>query len=314
MALHLKTTFILIRKKLIWIFVAVTTLTFAQQDPMYNQYIFNAYTINAAEAGTRNYGTASMLYRWQWVGIDGSPATGSVGVETGFGKGWGMGLNMVDDRIGPAQNQTINLSMAYHIALTDQVKMSLGVNVVSNVQRVLLSRLQNLTDLNDPKLAANINNFNPNAGGGLLIYSAKSFFGAAMPRFSEYKLTSNDLISLDQLRHYFIYGGHTFDLGPHIKLRPSVLAKVVEGAPLEMDFNGVISLYEVIDIGANYRSGDGLGLLLGLTIMERLILNYAYEIPLTRIRFGSIQTHEVGVRYRFGRANFERIQSPRFFN
>ena len=37
----------------------------AQQDPMYNQYIFNAYTINAAEAGTRNFGTASMLYRWQ---------------------------------------------------------------------------------------------------------------------------------------------------------------------------------------------------------------------------------------------------------
>ena len=78
--------------------------------------------------------------------------------------------------------------------------------------------------------------------------------------------------------------------------------------------NGVITLYEVIDLGANYRSGDGLGLLLGLTIMERLVLNYAYEIPLTQLRFGTIQTHEVGVRYRFGRAHFERIQSPRFFN
>ena len=297
---------------LLWL--ATATTLYAQQDPMYNQYIFNAYTINAAEAGTRNYGTASMLYRWQWVGIDGSPATGSIGVETGVGKGWGFGLNMVDDRIGPAQNQTINLSVAYHLNLTEQVKMSVGVNLVSNIQRVLLSRLQNLTDLNDPKLAANVNNFNPNAGGGILIYTPKSFFGAAMPRFNEYKLTNNDLISLDQLRHYFIYGGHIFKAGPHIKLKPSVMAKVVEGAPVEFDLNGVISLYEVIDLGANYRIGDGVGLLLGLNIMERLILNYAYEIPLTRLRYGSIQTHEVGVRYRFGKAHFERIQSPRFFN
>ena len=286
----------------------------AQQDPMYNQYIFNAYTINAAEAGTRNFGTASMLYRWQWVGIDGAPATGSFGVESGFGKGWGIGLNAVDDRIGPAQNQTVNLSLAYHLNLSNKIRMGVGLNGVSNIQRVSLSRLQNLTDLNDPKLANNINNFNPNVGGGIMIYSPRSFFGASMPRFIEYKLTNNDLVSLDQLRHIFIYGGHVFDVGPHIKLKPSVLAKVVNGAPVEFDLNGVISLYDVIDLGANYRVGDGVGLLFGLTVMERLILNYAYEIPLTQIRFGSIQTHEVGVRYRFGRAHFNRIQSPRFFN
>lgn len=281
---------------------------------MYNQYIFNAYTINAAEAGTRNYGTASMLYRWQWVGVEGAPATGSIGVETGFGKGWGMGINAVDDRIGPAQNQTINLSLAYHVSLTNKVKMGVGLNGVSNIQRVNLSRLQNLTDLNDPKLANNINNFNPNVGGGVMIYSKSTFFGASMPRFVEYKLTNNDLVSLDQLRHIFVYGGHVVSVGPHIKVKPSVLLKVVNGAPLEFDLNGVLSFYDVLDMGVNYRSGDGLGLLLGITLRERLILNYAYEIPLTELRYATIQTHEFGIRYRFGGAHFERIQSPRFFN
>ena len=237
-----------------------------------------------------------------------------MGVETGFGKGWGMGLNAIDDRIGPAQNQTVNLSLAYHVSLSNKIKFGVGLNGVSNIQRVSLSRLQNLTDLNDPKLSNNINNFNPNVGGGIMVYSKSSFLGASMPRFMEYKLTSNDLISLDQLRHMFIYGGHVFSVSPRLKVKPSVLLKVVKGAPVEFDLNGVISIYEVIDIGANYRSGDGLGLLFGITMLERLILNYAYEIPLTQLRYATIQTHEVGVRYRFGRAHFERIQSPRFFN
>ena len=286
----------------------------AQQDPMYNQYIFNAYTINPAEAGTRNYGTASMLYRWQWVGIEGAPNTGSVGVETSFGKAWGIGLNMVNDKIGPASNQTINMALAYRISLSEKWKMSVGLNGVSNIQQVKLSEIENVFDPNDPVLANNIKTFNPNVGGGILFYSDKNFLGISMPRFMEYKLTSNDLVSLDQLRHVFIYYGHSFRFGQYLKVKPSALAKVVKGAPVEFDLNGVISLFDVIDLGANYRIGDGLGLLAGITLKERFVINYAYELPLTQLRYGTIQTHEVGLRYKFGRAHFDKIESPRFFN
>ena len=303
------------------IFIAATVLmtalswkSQAQQDPMYNQYIFNAYTINPAEAGTRNYGTASMLYRWQWVGIEGAPNTGAFGVETSFGRAWGVGLNMVNDRIGPANNQTVNLALAYRINLSEKWKMSVGLNGVSNIQQVKLSEIENVFDENDPVLANNIRTFNPNVGGGMLFYSDKNFIGISMPRFMEYKLTSQDLVSLDQLRHLFVYYGHSFRFGPYLKVKPSVMAKVVKGAPVEFDLNGVISLFDVIDLGANYRVGDGLGLLAGITLKERLVVNYAYELPLTQLRYGTIQTHEVGLRYKFGRANFDRIESPRFFN
>jgi len=286
----------------------------AQQDPMYNQYIFNAYTINPAEAGTRNYGTASMLYRWQWLGVDGAPSTGSAGVETSLGKAWGVGLNMVNDKIGPATNQTVNLAVAYRISLSEKWKMSVGLNGVSNVQQLKLAEIENVFDENDPVLANNIRSFNPNVGGGILFYSDKNFIGISMPRFTEYKLTNQDLVSLDQLRHIFIYYGHSFRFGPYLKFKPSALAKVVKGAPVEFDLNGVISLFDVIDLGANYRSGDGLGLLAGITLKERLVLNYAYEIPLTQLRYVTVQTHEIGLRYKFGRAHFDKIESPRFFN
>ena len=286
----------------------------AQQDPMYNQYLFNAYTINPAEAGARNYGTVSMLYRWQWVGIEGAPNTGSFGLETGIGKGWGIGLNVVDDRIGPTSNQTVNMAVSYHLNLTERTKMAVGLNGVINTQRVSLNKLKTLIDLNDPALTNNVSQFNPNAGGGVLIYNERSFFGVAMPRLIEYKLTNSNLVSIDQLRHLFIYAGKTFPLGTHLKFKPSVLTKVVDGAPMEFDVNGVINFYNLLDLGVNWRTGDGIGALAGITIKDRLQLNYAYEMPLTKIRYGSIQTHEIGLRYRFGKQNFQRIQSPRFFN
>jgi len=290
------------------------TRGFSQQDPMYNQYIFNAYTINAAEAGTRNFGTVSMLYRWQWVGLDGAPNTGAVGVESPVGKGWGLGFNVVNDRIGPAMNQTINLSGAYHLNLNEDYRLSLGLNMVGNNQRVNFERFKYLTDFDDPVLTNNISSFNPNVGGGLLLYSDRNFFGASMPRFIEYKLTNSNLVSLDQLRHIFLYGGHIFNLSNRVTFKPSVLAKIVKGAPAEFDINAVISLHDVIGLGVNYRSGDGVGLLMGITVLERVQFNYAYELPVTDVRFVTIQTHEVGIRYIFGDSHFEKIRSPRFFN
>ena len=286
----------------------------AQQDPMYNQYIFNAYTVNAAEAGARSFGVVSMLYRWQWVGLEGAPNTTSVGFESHVGNGWGVSLNAVDDRIGPSVNQTINAATAYHILLDDKFHLSLGLNLVGNSQRISLDRFKYLTDTNDPLLTTNINNFNPNVGGGLLLYSNHLFFGASMPRFIEYRLTNSSTLALDQLRHLFVYGGRIFNIGNRVSFKPSVMAKLVNGAPAEFDLNAVMSFYDIIGLGVNYRTGDGVGVLAGITILEKLQLNYAYEIPLTELKYATVQTHEVGVRLLFGTSHLKKIRSPRFFN
>lgn len=300
--------------KILMIILLFSNSVIAQQDPMYNQYIFNAYTINAAEAGTRSFGTVSILYRWQWVGLEGSPTTGSFGVETPFGKGWGFAFNMVDDHIGPSMNQTINLSTSYHINLTEKYRLSLGINLVGNNQRLRFDRFKFLDDFNDPVLTNSISSFNPNVGGGLLFYSDHNFLGISMPRFIEYQLTNSNLVALDQLRHLFVYAGHNFNISNKITFKPSVMVKAVQGAPLEFDINAVASIYDVIGLGLNYRVGDGVGLLVGITAMERIQFNYAYEIPATDVRFVTIQTHEVGIRYLFGQSRFEKIRSPRFFN
>jgi len=301
-------------KRLLMIIVVVTGKAVAQQDPMYNQYIFNSYTINPAEAGIRAYGTASFLQRWQWVGIPGAPTTTSVGIETSYRSHWGFGLNVVSDRIGPETNQTVNFSSGYHVTLSPKYKLAAGMNAVMNHRRFNPNAFVNLYDPDDPDLQS-ISAFRPNLGMGLLLYSDYSFLGVSLPRLLEFRsAVGSTNLALDQVRHLFVYAGRRFDITERVRFKPSFLVKMVQGAPVQFDLNAVVSFARVIDAGVNYRNGDGIGFLAGITVKERFIFNYAYEMPLSAIRNSSQQTHEVGLRYRFGKAHLENVQSPRFFN
>jgi type IX secretion system PorP/SprF family membrane protein len=148
----------------------------------------------------------------------------------------------------------------------------------------------------------------------VLLYSSKNFLGVSLPRFREYRLTEMDMLPLNQLRHLFVYGGHVFEVSPKLWIKPSVLFKFVNGAPTEVDINGVVHFLNKFDLGVNYRTGDGLGLLAGVKVKDRLIFNYVYELPLTDIRYGSLKTHEIGLRLLFGNGPSHSVDSPRFFN
>jgi hypothetical protein len=49
--------------------------SFAQQVPMYSQYIMNGFLINPSFAGRDGYTTITLTTREQWVGLEESPGT-----------------------------------------------------------------------------------------------------------------------------------------------------------------------------------------------------------------------------------------------
>ncbi|MEQ8576076.1 MAG: type IX secretion system membrane protein PorP/SprF, partial [Fulvivirga sp.] len=53
----------------------LTTALFAQQDPLYGQYLFNPLLINPAYSGLNNNFSAMVGYRTQWTGFEGHPET-----------------------------------------------------------------------------------------------------------------------------------------------------------------------------------------------------------------------------------------------
>ena len=64
-----------IQQAVLLLFLTFNISAYAQQDPLFSQYMFNKLVVNPAYAGSREVFTADLLNRYQWVGIEGAPKT-----------------------------------------------------------------------------------------------------------------------------------------------------------------------------------------------------------------------------------------------
>jgi type IX secretion system PorP/SprF family membrane protein len=86
----------------------------AQQDAQYTQYMYNTININPAYAGSRGALSLFGLYRTQWVGLDGAPETSSFSINTPINNSRvGVGLSLVNDKIGPTNENNISADVSY---------------------------------------------------------------------------------------------------------------------------------------------------------------------------------------------------------
>lgn len=81
--------------------------SYAQQDPHYTQYMYNMNVINPAYAGSKENLSMGLLYRKQWVNLDGAPSTFTFSGHAPVGKNVGMGLSVISDEIGPVKENNV---------------------------------------------------------------------------------------------------------------------------------------------------------------------------------------------------------------
>jgi type IX secretion system PorP/SprF family membrane protein len=83
----------------------------AQEQPILTNYTHNPLTINPAIAGTVKGLNMNFLTRQQWVGIEGYPASYSFGAHTPYPEfDFGLGFNLMTERVGPVKNTEIKAS------------------------------------------------------------------------------------------------------------------------------------------------------------------------------------------------------------
>ena len=85
----------------------ISSTSIAQQDPHYTQYMYNMNVINPAYAGSKENLSFGLLYRKQWVDVEGAPSTFSLSGSLPVGKNVGVGLSIISDRIGPVVENNV---------------------------------------------------------------------------------------------------------------------------------------------------------------------------------------------------------------
>lgn len=293
---------------------------FAQQEPQYTQYMFNMMSVNPAYAGTGEALNALMLSRIQWVGVEGAPRSHTFALHTPIkDKKIGVGASVIADNIGPVTNTYFNLNYAHRIRLTENITLSLGLKAGIYNYYVGLSDLALTEDAgsnDDAYLQDYRNNFQPNLGAGAYLYSKDYYVGISAPKLVQTDLesvSSASEIASELKRHYFISAGYVYALNSDWKLKPSLIGKLVEGAPPSLDVTAQALYKERFWIGATYRVGDAIAALFEVKVNRQLMVGYSYDYTLSGMSDVTNGSHEILISYDFAGFSNDKVKSPRYF-
>ena len=287
---------------------------FAQQDAQFTQYMYNTININPAYAGSRGVMSIFGLHRTQWVGLDGAPTTNAFSLNTPISNSnLGVGLSLVNDKIGPTNDNTISADISYTIPMSEDYKLSFGIKASGNIFNIDVSRLTPADPTPDPNLQNYSSKFKPNFGAGLYLHSEKLYLGLSVPNFlQDTKYNDNSVSVFQERMNFYFIGGYVFDLSPSIKFKPAVLTKLVTGAPLQVDASANFLFFDKLMLGGAYRWDAAVSALAGFQITDGLFIGYSYDMETTHLRRYNSGSHEVFLRFElFNKVS--KMVSPRFF-
>lgn len=291
------------------------TSVHAQQDPQYTNYMYNTININPAYAGSRGALSIFGLHRSQWVGLEGAPTTNSFSVNTPIADSKvGLGVSFVNDALGVMDENTLSVDFSYTLDLNNRgSKLSFGLKGSANLLNVAYSDL-NKYNPNDPQILNDVSNeFTPNIGAGIYWHTEKSYVGFSVPSFLESTRYNNNIQStMQQKMHYYLMGGHVFEINPTLKFKPAFLLKAVEGAPLQADITGNFLIHDKFTIGGAYRWDAAWSALLGFQVTDGMFIGYSYDSDIKALRNYNNGSHEIFVRFELFN-KYRRVNSPRFF-
>jgi type IX secretion system PorP/SprF family membrane protein len=289
-----------------------TIVSLAQQDAQFTQYMYNTININPAYAGSRGALSIFALHRAQWVGLNGAPITNALSVNTPLKNSRvGLGLTIINDKIGPVQENMISGDFSYTIPTSDQVSLSFGIKATANLFDLDVAKLNPVDD--DPALRDYNNKFSPNIGVGVYLHSQKAYVGLSVPNFIETnRYDDNEVAIFKEKINYYLIAGYILDLNSSLKFKPALLTKLVEGAPLQVDLSGALMFNEKLTIGLSYRWSAAVSAMVGFQISDAIYIGYGYDLETTHLDNYNSGSHEIFLRYELFKNN-DKITTQRFF-
>ena len=305
-------------------FIMIEIALSAQQEPRYFQYYFNSSVINPAHAGASSSNQVGLMVRNQWTGIDGAPKNITLYTNIRLPRQLGLAAGIYQERIGPETNLHIQTDLAYHVTLSEEWHLAGGIRFTFSHLRVGLTEVP-YVDPRNPYFTVDIDSrLKLNTGIGLLGYNEKYFLALSIPESFRTKINVSipGVVSFKkkEVRNMYTYAGGNFYLSWNFMYAPSLMIRIGK-SPAQFDFNSIFSYKKIIDFGPLFRSNftqienwfNSVGFLVGIHYWKNLSLGYSYEFPTTELRYSTVQTHEISLKYLWDNTWTKNLRFPKFF-
>ena len=294
----------------------------AQSELLYSQYMYNMININPAYAGNRVGDNITSVYRKQWVNIQGAPTTYSLSWDRGnedVGDGlhvnrtpMGIGIQIYYDKVGIEGNLGVQAFYSYRIKFYNSY-LSLGASAGVYNYTAKYSQV-NTEHGGDPLFQEDISAYLPTAGIGALFASDTWYIGLSVPALLQTKIHYNEYqVTTGANCHYFLTGGYVFTASQALKVKPSILVKVVKGQDVQFDFNVNGWINNTVGLGVSYRMGDALVGMFDLRVTPKVTLGYAYDYMISNLKSFSSGSHELMIKLELNGPRNQNVISPRYY-
>ena len=316
-----------INKKIIALaFGLLSIVVNAQQDAGFSMYFFNPLYINPAYAGSREVFSGALVARNQWAAMPGAPTSEALSIHSAIPNSRvGLGLQVYNDKIGPMQNTGITLTYAYHLPINKTTKLSFGISGMVNNIRIGFDQI-NIQNPNDNSFVGNnSSSWVPDANAGLYLYKTRFYCGLSVNHLIQSKFALSNSASTDMAKFYrqsYFTTGVVLPLSKQVDLRPSILLKYVQAAPLLGEIDATFIFHKKLYLGVGYRTDKRVNIggmdnmvigIIQLEILNSLRIGYAYDYYLSQTgSYNSGGTHEIMLGWDLN-CTKTRMLSPRFF-
>lgn len=279
----------------------------AQQTAVFSEYNYNPFILNSAYAGLLPTSEITLTNTGFIARVEGSPQNFSLSFNSPLNDGRvGLGAGIVRDQIGVTTTTNFFAAYSYKIFFDFESNRPywqiyqpgvLSFGITAGLQQ-FQDNLLELGITNDPNFAENINATIPTIGVGFLFNHARFYAGVSAPNVLGDKLASRDDLNLSNpVYGYFGYRFFT-TIFEKMMIKPNMLLKYENGAPLQADINLAASFQNRFEIGAGYRTSSSMNLLAGIYLIKNFRLIYHYNLALKDSPLGN--THGLMLSYRFG--------------
>ncbi len=272
----------------------ISLSSFAQQTPQSNVYSYNKYSLNPAYAGASGCAEIFFSHLNQWVKVEGAPVTSLFSANTRIGKSFGIGGNLLIDKLGMLQQVAASGSISYGFTIAKQHNLRFGITggyyqFRLNPTGAIAFDAQDVIVNSGSQSSSSINSevgFLYQFKGLELSFASKQ----VIQSFSNFGYTGLDGYGLR--RHMVGLVGYKFQLNEKLSLKPSVLYKGINNTN-QFDINADINYKNFIQGGIGYRTQVGLIGRVGVNIQNLFFIGYAYEVPMQNIAKYSSGSHEI---------------------
>ncbi len=310
------------KKLLILLIVCCTLTAYGQQENQYTQFMYNQLVLNPAYAGARGHTSFQALYRGQWLGFEKAPTSKLLSFNTPlFGDRVGLGITIANHTHGIHNIWNGSMAYAYNVKINKETSFRFGIQGnIRNFNIDFSDPSVRVQQTNDPSVTMDDaqNKYTGNFGAGIYLSHKQMYFGVSVPSIypNEIGINPTTRETAEEVPHLYLMAGTLIPVSSTVDIKPAVLLKRVENAPLDLDVNLSFVFNKKITAGISYRlGGDGAGESVDALVMfqyNSIAFGVAYDLGLSQLSDYNNGSFEALIRYDFLKERDD-IANPRFF-